>query len=83
MVLTTMLRNFKETGYPFLFRQRQLFLENIGDLALSDLTMSATSALVVPLNMLYSSGPRWLQWTKGGIWIQSIFQAGWLLYWVE
>lgn len=83
MVMTTMLRNFKETGYPFLLRQRQIFFANIKDLALSDLAMAATSALVVPLNVLYSSGPRWLAWRKGGIWIQSIFQAVWLFYWVE
>jgi len=83
VVITTMLRNLKETGYPFLLRQRQIFVANLLDLAMSDLAMTASSMLVVPLNVLYSNGPNWLAWRKGGVWVQSGFQAVWLLCWVK
>ena len=83
MVITTMLRNMKESGTPFQLRQRQLFLENIYELAASDLAMAASTALSLPLHMLYASSDGWLRWRKGGIWIQSVYQVAWLVYWVD
>lgn len=83
MVITTVLRNLKETGYPFVFRQRQLLVENIWELALSDLMMAGSTAVSLPLHKLFASSNRWLSWKRGGIWVQSIVQAAWLVYWVE
>jgi hypothetical protein len=83
LVITTMLRNVKETGYPFVFRQRQLFVENIFEMAVSDAAMATTTLLTVPLHKLYASSTGWLRWKKGGVWVQTIFQAAWLVYWVE
>lgn len=83
MVITTMLRNIKETGYPFQMRQRKVFLENIWEMALSDLAMTASAALVLPLHKLYARSKGWLRWKNGGMWVQSAFQCGWLAYWIE
>lgn len=83
MVITTILRNVKETGYPFLFRQRQLFVENIWEMAISDLAMTASTFLCLPLHKLYATSSGFMRWKRGGKWIQSLFQAAWLFYWVE
>lgn len=83
MCITTMLRNLKETGYPFQMRQKETFLENIWEMALSDAIMSATTVLTLPLHKLYANSKGWLRWKTGGKWIQAVFQAAWLFYWVE
>jgi len=83
MCITTMLRNLKETGYPFQLRQKETFLENIWEMALSDAIMSATAMLTLPLHKLYANSKGWLRWKSGGKWVQTVFQAAWLFYWVE
>jgi len=83
MCITTMLRNLKETGYPFQLRQKATFLENIWEMALSDAIMSATTMVTLPLHKLYASSKGWLRWKAGGKWVQAVFQAAWLFYWVE
>ena len=83
MVITSMLRNIRETGYPFAFRQRNAFLENIWELAFADLVMSASTALCLPLHKMYARSLGVLRWKRAGIWIQSAFQAAWLVYWVK
>lgn len=81
MVMTTMLRNFKETGSPFLFRQRKLFLENIWSLAVSDLVMSGSIMVSYPLHTVFYGSTGILQWDKAGVWIQSVYQLSWLAFW--
>jgi len=83
MVITAMLRNMKETGWPFVFRQRQLFVENIWELLSSDAVMMASTLLNVPLHRWYASSSGALRWKSGGVWLQTAFQAAWLLYWVQ
>ena len=83
MCITTMLRNFKETGYPFQLRQRQTFVENIWEMAISDAIMSSSTLLTLPLHKLYATSKGWLRWKTGGKWVQAVFQAAWLFYWVE
>lgn len=83
MVLTTMLRNYKETGYPLSIRQWGLFTENVYEMGLSDGAMVAITALSLPLHKLYMSSPGLLRWNRLGMAVQSIFQAGWLLFWVS
>ena len=78
-----MLRNVKETGYPLVFRQRQLFLENLWEMGASDFFMTATTMLSLPLHQVYRRSSGLLRWKRGGVWIQTAFQAAWLLYWVN
>lgn len=83
MVISTMLRNLKETGYPLLIRQWALFTENVWELGLSDGAMVASAALSLPLHKLYSNSNRIFRWSRLGMAIQSIFQAVWLAFWVD
>ncbi|KAI9862768.1 MAG: hypothetical protein M1813_004264 [Trichoglossum hirsutum] len=78
-----MLRNIKDTGYPMRFRIWSLFTVNMRQLAISDLAMAASTAVSLPLHLLYRSSDGWLQWQKGGIVIQSLFQSIWLAFWVS
>ncbi|KAF1984023.1 hypothetical protein K402DRAFT_396218 [Aulographum hederae CBS 113979] len=82
MVITAMLRNLKEFGYPLMFRQWGLFTENIFELAISDGAMAASTALNLPLHKMYRSSGI-LRWNKLGMAVQCIFQAAWLGYWVS
>jgi sterol O-acyltransferase len=83
MVLTTMLRNYKETGYPLYITQWGLFKEKVWELALSDGAMVATTALSLPLHKLYMNTSGVLRWNRLGMAIQSIFQAVWLIFWTS
>jgi sterol O-acyltransferase len=82
MGITTMIRNFKEMGSPFVISQWGLFTENIWELAGSDLLMAASAGLCLPLQKLYMRSTGILRWSKGGMLIQSLFQASWLAYWI-
>lgn len=83
MVVTTVLRNVKDTGYPLRVRVWSLLSANVWELAFSDLAMVASSALVLPLHKLYRSGPRWLRWVRGGVVVQSVGEALWLALWIK
>ena len=83
MVITTMLRNIKETGYPLRHQTWDLMTPNILQLALSDAAMVLTTGLSLPLHRLYRSSSGWLGWNKFGMPYQSIFQLGWLMLWVK
>lgn len=81
MVITAMLRNLRENGSLLVIHQWHLFTENIWELAISDLLMSGSTALSLPLHLVYSNSNGLLRWKNMGIWIQSIFQSAWLAYW--
>lgn len=83
MVGTSMLRNLKETGFPLRVRVWSLLTANVWMMGLSDAAMVISSALVLPMHRLWRSGPRWLQWTRGGIILQSLAEAFWLVLWVK
>ncbi|KAI9699606.1 MAG: hypothetical protein M1820_007106 [Bogoriella megaspora] len=83
MVITTMLRNVKETGYPLTIRQWDLFTANIYEMGLSDFLMVASTALSLPFHKAYAKSRGVLRWSKGGMVVQSIFQATWLVFWVS
>lgn len=83
MVITAMLRNYKETGFPLVISQWSLFTQNIWELGASDLTMAATTYLCLPMHKLFASSNGILRWSKGGIVVQSIFQAIWLSAWIS
>jgi sterol O-acyltransferase len=83
MVITTMLRNIKDTGYPMRVKIWALFTEDMWQLALSDGAMVASTGLSLPLHLLFRRSDGWLRWGRGGMWIQSVFQFAWLVYWVR
>lgn len=82
MVITTMLRNLKETGTILNFRQWPLFVQNIEELGISDGLMCASTMLSMPLNRLFLRSRGILRWDCGGLIIQSIFQGMWLWFWI-
>ena len=83
MVVTTVLRNIKDTGYPLRVRVWSLLSANVWELGLCDLAMVVSSSLVLPLHKLYRNGPRWLRWARVGMIIQSFAEAVWLLFWIK
>lgn len=83
MVVTTVLRNIKDTGYPLRVRVWSLLSANVWELGISDGAMVATSGLVLPMHYMFRCSSGWLRWSRGGIVIQSIFEAGWLVLWVK
>ncbi|KAJ6144772.1 hypothetical protein N7470_008667 [Penicillium chermesinum] len=83
MVVTTALRNIKDTGYPLRVRVWSLLSANVVELGLSDFAMVATSALVLPMQKVFRNGPRWLRWARGGIIVQSVAEAVWLGVWIN
>lgn len=84
MAITTMIRNIKDTGYPLRVQIWSLFTHKVGDLALVDFAMVASTAVSVPLHKLFRAAPSsgLLTWNRGGMAIQSIYQVAWLVLWV-
>jgi sterol O-acyltransferase len=82
MVITTALRNVKETGYPLRVQVYGLMSRNVMSLGLSDGAMVFSTGLSVPFQKIFRSSGM-LRWSKSGIWIQSAFQLAWLALWVE
>ncbi|TKA61563.1 hypothetical protein B0A55_11025 [Friedmanniomyces simplex] len=83
MVITAMLRNLKDTGSLLSFKQWPLFTQNIWELAAVDVLMCASTALSLPLHLLYKSSRGLLRWEKLGMAVQSVFQAAWLWFWIS
>lgn len=83
LVITTGLRNIRETGYPLRVQAYALLSRNVVSLGLSDAAMVASTALSLPLQKLVRGKTGALRWRRAGIWLQSIFQAVWLVLWVE
>jgi hypothetical protein len=83
MVITTMLRNIKDTGYPLRVHVWSLLTENVKQLFFADLAMVASTSLSLPLHKAFRSRKGWLRWEKGGMAIQSMFQAAWLVFWIK
>ncbi|EGP88387.1 uncharacterized protein MYCGRDRAFT_41169 [Zymoseptoria tritici IPO323] len=84
MVVTTMLRNIRESGVLLSFRQWPLFTENIEELFVVDILMCVSTALSLPLHVLFKNSDNVLfRWRSGGIIIQSIYQAAWLWTWIS
>ncbi|KAL4811483.1 MBOAT, membrane-bound O-acyltransferase family-domain-containing protein [Aspergillus unguis] len=82
MVVTTVLRNIKDTGYPLRVRVWSLLTANVWSMGFSDVAMVCTSGLVIPLHHI-SRTSGWLRWERGGIVLQSIFEALWLGVWIK
>ena len=84
LVLTTMLRNLRETGYPIRLRPWALFTVNAWQLALSDGAMTASTALVLPMQRAFR-GPRAgaVAWERYGMAAHVVFETLWLALWVN
>jgi sterol O-acyltransferase len=80
MVLTAMLRNLTETGYPLQMKQWGLFKEKIWELGLVDGAMVGSTMISLPLQKLFK-GTGALRWSKLGMPFQSLYQAIWLAFW--
>ncbi|KAI1774410.1 MBOAT-domain-containing protein [Hypoxylon cercidicola] len=83
MGITTMLRNYKDTGYPLRIQIWTLFTIKLWHLAIADFLMVATTAVILPLHKTFRSTRVALTWNKGGVAIQSIYQVAWLAFWVS
>ena len=83
MVITTMLRNIKDTGYPLRHQMFDLLTTKTWELGLSDAAMVLSTGVSVPFQMLCRRSKGWLRWENLGMPIQSIFQLGWLVLWVK
>ncbi|KAL8765035.1 MAG: hypothetical protein Q9194_006716 [Teloschistes cf. exilis] len=83
MVITTMLRNIKDTGFPFRVGVWALLTERVWQLALTDAVMIASTALSLPLHRMFRNSRGWLWWEKGGMAVQSVYQALWLILWIN
>ncbi|CZR68454.1 related to acyl-CoA sterol acyltransferase [Phialocephala subalpina] len=85
MMITTMLRNIKDTGYPMRVQIWQLFTVKVWELALADGLMVLSTAVSLPLHRLFRSNigrTLGLKWVGGGMAIQALFQTIWFAFWV-
>jgi sterol O-acyltransferase len=82
MVVTTVLRNIKDTGYPLRVRVWSLLTANVWSMGFSDIAMVCTSGLVIPLQYLSRTNGLF-RWERGGIVLQSIFEVVWLGVWIK
>ncbi|KAI9822731.1 MAG: hypothetical protein M1826_000435 [Phylliscum demangeonii] len=82
MVITTMLRNIRDTGHPMRIKIWTLFTKHTWQLALSDLALVATTGVSLPLHRLFRRSTGWLRWERGGMVLQSVYQMGWLALWI-
>lgn len=82
MVVTTVLRNIKDTGYPLRVRVWSLLSANVWALGLSDLAMVVSSGLFLLSQKVFRSRG-WLRWRRGGVVVQCLFEAGWLILWIK
>ncbi|KAF4971033.1 hypothetical protein FSARC_2046 [Fusarium sarcochroum] len=84
MGITSMLRNLKDTGFPLRVQIWSLFTVKLWHLAIADFLMVATTAVSLPLNRAARNAKpgSFLVWNRGGVAIQSIYQAAWLSLWI-
>lgn len=83
MVLTTALRNLKDTGTVFRSNIFSLFAQGTLELGFTDLAMALSTGVVVPLQQRFAKGGEtgW-SWANGGWAFQHTLQAVWLGIWV-
>ncbi|GAP92635.1 putative MBOAT family protein [Rosellinia necatrix] len=82
MGITTMLRNYKDTGYPLRVQIWGLFTVKLWHLAIAEFFMVGSTALSLPLHRLFRRSRGAWTWNKGGMAVQSIYQVLWLAFWI-
>lgn len=86
MVLTTTLRNIKDTGYPLRHQMWDLMTAKMWQVALSDGAMVGSTVLIVSLQQRFRRSKGWfgwLRWAHGGIYIHSAFEVAWVALWIK
>jgi sterol O-acyltransferase len=83
MVITTGLRNIKDTGFPIRARPWAQLTANVWQLGLSDCAMVLSTAVVLPMQRIFRRSTGALRWAALGMPIQSIYQCLWLAFWVS
>lgn len=85
MGITTMLRNFKDTGYPLRVQIWGLFTVKTWHLGVADFLMVASSAVSLPLHRIFRAAPpdSFLTWSRGGMAIMSVYEVAWLAIWIS
>ena len=83
MVITTALRNIRETGFPLRIQVYKILSRNVVSLGIADLFMVTSTGISLPLHRLFRESTSLLQWRHGGFWAQTIFEVIWLTIWVE
>lgn len=85
MGITTMLRNFKDTGYPLRVQIWGLFTVKTWHLGVADFLMVASSAVSLPLHRVFRAAPAnsLLTWSRGGMAIMSVYEFVWLAVWIS
>ena len=83
MVITTALRNVKDTGYPLRHQMWHLMTVKAWQLGLSDAAMVFSTALVVPFQRMMMHSKGWFRWSRAGMPIYSTIETLWLLVWVK
>jgi sterol O-acyltransferase len=84
MGITSMLRNFKDTGFPLRIEIWSLFTVKLWHLALADAVMVGSTTASLAIHRLARAAPinsAWT-WAKGGMAIQSVYQGLWLAVWI-
>jgi sterol O-acyltransferase len=84
MGITTMLRNLRDTGFPLRVEIWSLFPVKLWHLAIADFVMVASTAASLPLHHLWRASPAdgAFTWRRGGVAVQSVYQALWLALWI-
>ncbi|KAI0442169.1 MBOAT family protein [Xylaria telfairii] len=82
MGITTMLRNYKDTGYPLRVQIWGLFTVKLWHLAIAEFFMVGSTAVSLPLHKLFRKSRGSWTWKKGGMAVQSIYQVAWLGFWI-
>jgi len=80
MVLTTGLRNLKDTGKILRTSIFSMFAQTPLQLGIADLVIALSTGLCVPLQQAFQREV--LSWGRGGYWLQHAIQAAWLGIWV-
>ncbi|KAI0397079.1 MBOAT-domain-containing protein [Xylariaceae sp. FL0594] len=82
MGMTTMLRNYKDTGYPLRVQIWGLFPVKLWHLAVAEFLMVSSTSVSLPLHRIFRKSRGALTWNRGGTAVQSIYQVAWLAVWI-
>jgi len=80
MLLTSALRNWKDTGTVLRTSIFSLFAHGPLELGIADLMMCLSTGFCLPLQQMYAQGE--MSWGKGGHILQHGLQSVWLGVWV-
>ena len=83
MVITTMLRNIKETGLPIRARPWALFTVNAWQLAVSDGAMVFSTAIALLIQKASQKSTGLMRWAQIGMPVHIVYETLWLALWIN